>query len=818
MANLTSVLAVSLLDKVTAPAKAAAESLRGIGRAAAEAEHAGGFSGMRESLAKATESNEKAMNRLRIGMLEAVAVAYELREALAKPIEAASKLEDAVLDFGLSTGMSGEQLAKFTERAREMSVTVNQSVEKVIAGISALTNRGISAADAEKMIEPIGKAATAYHLSIEQISKAAAAAVFNLKVPIDQVSDALGIMAEASKNGTATLAQLGEALPSLTSAARTLGLQGTKAVGALTAAIEGISPSFASGEEAAQSFGMILKGLVAPKAMKGLAGLHIDILGDLKKAQATGGNPLEVLGNAINKLTQGGRADLVSKYFGKNAAAVNAFLKNFTEINAIYAKSMAGVNDVNEDFARRMETATSLSQAFGIAIDEVNTSVGQALLPGMKNTLKTLTPFLEGFKKFADEHQELIAGVVKAASAIIGLRVAMSAASWATGYMKTGLIQLAQLGLWTMGPVIRGVSAALEMVGVSSKGASRALTAIGSGGLLLGAWFIADNWKGIGKGIDAFGTSLKKALGPQAAADLKPLTQAIDGVADFFKNGLKLDDATWVRWGNAAGKEIALVAQHWKEMLYIITGDEKYAPPRPASVEGSPVIPPAAKPDMTDPGQMGGRVNPLPPGVLPGDFRARTDMDARREVLRKAAIAKSIFAQDFAPKMGAIGSDEDAQRREREHAAGQPSTLHAKIQAMRGPQDGASVEGSPVITPAAPPASVEGSPVIAPAAPQVADGSLFDPAIWQTFGEKTDTAQKALTTLSATAVAPTVNDSVFDAAIAKATTLLNLLKQIGVAAAATPGAVDNMVPAVTAGGATGRTLNSGFHDYSHDNP
>ncbi|MGD9740885.1 MAG: hypothetical protein AB7U48_15975, partial [Bauldia sp.] len=130
--QLVSSLIVSLVDKATAPARAIAQGIKGIGSAVAGA-NAGG-------LARIAEANSRALAGMRASMLEAVAAAYALQRALAAPFRAASEFETILLDIAQKSDLSDAAMKAMGERIRALAPIVNKTAQEVAAGIDVLTS------------------------------------------------------------------------------------------------------------------------------------------------------------------------------------------------------------------------------------------------------------------------------------------------------------------------------------------------------------------------------------------------------------------------------------------------------------------------------------------------------------------------------------------------------------------------------------------------------------------------------------------------------------------------------------------------------
>ena len=288
--------------------------------------------------------------------------------------------------------------------------------------------------------------------------------------------------------------------------------------------------------------------------------------------------------------------------------------------------------------------------------------------------LDIIDPLVAKFTKWAKENPKLITGIVKAAVAFTGLRLAMLAGGFAfrgaTGLVLGFLKPLMSVGQFlgrTLIGAFRSIGSPLAVFGRSMIGLRGLLMFTGVGAVLTGiaaaGKFIKDNWDGLGTFFGKFGESFRKGIG---GAEGKPLQKFLDTMERIqkwmFGDSWKVDDSKWSAWGESAGTAAAKIAnvmadamnkiiegiegagEAWRRFMYAVTGDAKYAP---AIMPGRKQETWQGEGDSLEPG-LGGKQQQwqgegdtqapprqLPPGVLPGDLRAEEDPYARHNRLRK---------------------------------------------------------------------------------------------------------------------------------------------------------------------------------------
>lgn len=575
MGTLTSQLIVSLIDRVTAPSKVIGRSVQALnGR-----------------LKAAIGTQAAIVSRMQGQMLGAVAAGYSLQRALAAPLSIASEFETAMLDIGQKADLSDESIESLGERIRALAPKINQASSEVAKGIDTLVGFGLDPERAETLIGPIGKAATAYRASIDDLAKAGFSALDNLKVKAEDFGKALDIMAQSGKEGAFEIKDMAGEFPALTAAAQALKMDGVTAIGRLTAALQIARKGAANGAEAATNTANLMQKIISPETTKKFTKLGVDIRKELKKTQGAGEDVFEMIAAQTDKALKGDLSKLGDIF---EDAQVQKFLRplmqNLKEYRQIRDKSLGANGVVDADFARRMMTNAARTAAFTIRLRELATSIGNILIPAMNRLMSGLTPLIQNFEKFADAHPQLVGGAVKVAAALIALRVAAIGARFAMAFM--GAAALTALSPLRLLPAAAGAFAAglvaltrpLAVATAALRVFKLALLGTGIGAVVVALGtavaFVANNMKGISAGFSAFYAALQKGLDGRLPA----LVRVIEQLGSAWKalTG-EIDSAKWEAWGTGAGESVAqallkiasavdTVVTKWKELDALLSG------------------------------------------------------------------------------------------------------------------------------------------------------------------------------------------------------------------------------------------------------
>lgn len=458
MATLTSSLVVRLLDQATGPAKGIARSILGI----QEATNRVGRVAFGDRLRTAIDANNAALDRARGQVMDTVASFYVLKQALSAPITAATGFQTQLEDIAQKTGLAGKGITDLGKDARRLVGLTNQSLGEITTSIDFLVGMGAKVGDAVSMSDPIGKAATAYRASAEDLAKASFAVADNLKVPAAEIEKALDIMAQAGKEGGFELRDMAREFPAITAAAQAMGMQGTKAVADLTAALEVARKGTATGAEAANNMANFMQKIVSKDTIKNLRKFGVNVPKELEKATKAGVSPIEHMLGIIDKVTEGGKADKIAQIFGDKQVVefIRPLLANMKEYRRIRKEAMAAQGVVEKDFASRMQTSEERSKRLRNSVELLNVSIGNALLPSITRIVDQIGTFAARLEKLSDAHPDLIRNIIGATTAVIGFRGAMVSLKWLGLIGRGGALSIIALGFNTLGRAIIGATTA----------------------------------------------------------------------------------------------------------------------------------------------------------------------------------------------------------------------------------------------------------------------------------------------------------------------------------------------------------------------
>ncbi len=240
------------------------------------------------------------------------------------PIREAAAFEQKLIDIASTANLSGKAAFSFVAEARseyeQLGLIVGQYSDTIAAGAGEMIAAGLGRDLIDQSIDDIGRAATAANAEFSDMSKVATSMLQTLKLPADQLNDALGALVVSGKEGAFELKDMARYFPTLTSQMAKYGVTGREAVNFLGAALQIARKGTADPAEAANNLKNFLSKIAAPATIKNFKDAGVDIQAVMQDAATKGINPIEAVMQKIVKLTgvSGGEIDKLMKKATKN--------------------------------------------------------------------------------------------------------------------------------------------------------------------------------------------------------------------------------------------------------------------------------------------------------------------------------------------------------------------------------------------------------------------------------------------------------------------------------------------------------------------
>lgn len=589
MATRTSRLVVELMDRVSGPARKAAQGILGIPKATRMAN--GQMSSFGDRLRVAMDANNAALDRARGRMVDAVAGVYILKGAFDMTAGAAMSLEDKMADIQKVSGMSDEELSKFSKTLRKMATKeIPLAVEELGELAAAASQSGIANEDLEEFTRMVAKAGVAWEMPGAQAGESLAKIKTALGLTIEETrayADVINYLSDTSASKASDLVEFSrrvaadgkvagftkEEVLALGATMISMGAQADVAATSLRNAGRMLSRGD-FGAKKSQIEAMKELGLSTEKVAKGM---QVDASGTL----------IEVL-EAVNKAEPHKKLALMSGIFGDEARALMPLLTELDQTR----DALAAVGDetnylgsVQKEFETRAKTGRFALQSFKNQLRDVAIVIGAALLPGMKMLLKAMEPYILAVAEAAERNPKLVAGIFAVAGAFVALKVAMSGLHFVGLLGKGGALSMLAAGMSTVGRASGGAyraassSIALQTAlarmdgskiglftklraGLSGLAGVTGLTAIKAAIVGVGtavATISAPVWLGIAAAVAAVGVAWKywdrisavlSGVGQAIGEILSPALEAVRPVLDWFA---PIGDVIAAGWEKAVG-------------------------------------------------------------------------------------------------------------------------------------------------------------------------------------------------------------------------------------------------------------------------
>lgn len=409
--------------------------------------------------------------------------------AMAVPIVAgvkgAQEFESKMTDIGQKANLTRAATARMGTDLLKAARAANQLPDAMQGGVDTLAGFGLDPRQATVMMQPIGKAATAYHAEIADLAAAGFAVHDNLKVPIAETSRVIDGMAAAGKAGAFEVKDMAQHMPSLTAAYQGLGQKGVSASNDLAAALQITRKGAGDSATAAGNLANVLQKVTSPATVKAFEKMGVDLPAALKRMYAEGKTPIEAIAELTNQTLKGDLSRM--GYLFEDAqvqAGLRPLIQNMEEYRRIREEAGKAGGTTDRDFAERMKDSAERTKQLTVNAQTLGIQLGTVLLPTVNDLLGKAAAMAGRLGDWSQRHPALTKGIVLLA---VGLTALLGAAAALTlGYAA----MMGPMALFGALSTATGL-AMLPLIGtVLAVVAALAL-------LAYGAYLIYQNWDGI---------------------------------------------------------------------------------------------------------------------------------------------------------------------------------------------------------------------------------------------------------------------------------------------------------------------------------
>ena len=554
MARLTSTLVLSLIDRVTGPARAVSAAV--------------------ERLRAASARNARQMAVMRGRVFDAAAAGYAVARAFTAPVRAAMAFEGAMADINKVVDFKApDGLQKMSKDILKMSTAIPMTASGIAEIVAAAGQAGMKGDELLAFAEMAAKVGVAFDMAAGTVGESLAKIKTALGLSVAETR-ALGDAINHLSNTSASSA------PDLLNFMRRVGAEGAKFGLAREQVLALGSAMIAAGsgpDVAATSFRNMGKALVrgasaTKRQVRAFRKLGLSATDVAKRMQKDAVGTIRDVIKRIKALPREVQASTISDLFGDEARALSPLLERME----ILEHALREVGDesryagsAQEEYAVRAETAANKVQLFRNRLEKLSITIGKALLPAIVRATEALTPLIAAATDFAQANPRIVANAAMAVAALVALRVAAIAARFAFAFLKGGVIDAALvlargaaglLGLLNPLKLVRNAFLALRVAFMST-----GIGAVLVGFAAAGTW-IWNNWSGLKEMFAGIGEVLRPAFAGLEPV-FGPVIDAGKRLIDIFSSLTGKADMTGKEWrelGRTAGRWIADIPARMK--------------------------------------------------------------------------------------------------------------------------------------------------------------------------------------------------------------------------------------------------------------
>ena len=419
-----------------------------------------------------------AAGQVAVGGASSLAAGAAIGAPMLSAADRTKQFRSGLTDIGLKANLDRNERSELGAFLLDQAKATNQTPEALRSGFDGLVSNGLDAKDARALVNPIGKAATAWNTSFEAVAQTDFALLDKMALTAKEIDQAHSIMSYAGKRGAFEQADMAASFPELTAAYKARGEQGLGAVADLAAGLQAVRKNTGSSSTAANQLGDLIGKLGAPEVEKNFADMGVNLPKELAKANAAG-KPLLATVVELTRLATKGDDSRLSYLFGDKEARLGAqaLLQNTRFYNEMRVEALKAQGEVARDFAERQLDSAAIQQMMEVNRLIAEIRAGGPILELQDKAAGPIGQLAEKVGLFAQKHPQMVKiaavlAVVLAVVGAIGLGVAALLAPLAALAIVGGALGIGLL------PLI-GIIAAIVVV---------------IGALILGAKMLRDQW------------------------------------------------------------------------------------------------------------------------------------------------------------------------------------------------------------------------------------------------------------------------------------------------------------------------------------
>lgn len=461
MATLSSQLILSLVDRVTAPA-------RGV---------AGAISNMQSKL----EANNQRLDAMRGRLVETGVVAWGLANAIKAPVQAAIEFESAMADVrkvvDFPTPASFEQMsADIIKMSTEIPIAATGIADIVAAAGQA----GMAGDELLGFTEIAAKVGVAFDMTAGDVGTALAKIKTQLQLSVADTGALADAINHLSNTSASEAPSIVDFMRSVAATGEQYGFTATE-----TAAIgSAMIAAGAQADVAATSFRNVGRALAkgntaTERQAHAFSQLGLNVVDVAKRFNEDAVGTLRDVITRINGLPEHLRSNALSEIFGDEARALAPLVTNiklYDDALASVAQQRNYLGSSEKEYQARAATTANSMQLFTNKLTAAGIAIGEALLPALNQVMDSLSPVVLAIAEFAKNNPRLTQTIVALTAGLVALRVAAIAAQFGFLWMRGAFLATAIASLRSAQFAIAGLSSAMGLMSGKAKAAQVAFS------------------------------------------------------------------------------------------------------------------------------------------------------------------------------------------------------------------------------------------------------------------------------------------------------------------------------------------------------
>jgi TP901 family phage tail tape measure protein len=366
--------------------------------------------------------------------------------ALQQIIRTASEFESTLSDIGKTAGSSQKDILKLADSLKQLSMPskTNLAPSVLAKGIQDLVAQGLKLDDAVASIETLGKVAVATNSDLTDVTKTGFQLQSALKIKPTELKETFDALAFAGKAGAFELKDMAQFMPTIASAAASLGIQGKDGAVALASMMQMVRKDAPGAAEASTRLTDALLKMTAPESVKNFKKFGVDIETVLKNAVKNGINPMDAAIKELIRVT-GNDPFKLSQIFGDKEAklalmSLMKYKEEYEKLKAL-AGGTAAAGTIQSDFEKSLNTFNQQLQTLANAGEILALNLGNTLLPVFTALIKEIVPLATGISNLVQGMGQIPKPVIDAAIQVGKLILQVTLVSKAIG-IATGAAAL----------------------------------------------------------------------------------------------------------------------------------------------------------------------------------------------------------------------------------------------------------------------------------------------------------------------------------------------------------------------------------------